>query len=190
MKTVLIATTNNDKFDAVSKVFRNTIFPESEFIIKQMTKEMNVPDEKEEGVNVQRARAKALNAFNHLKEYDFDFIVGLDDALFVKQRFEPNIKEYINKILFENYLEDGEEFGFNRAYCIVDKNEQFYETNITIPYIYHPLKEGFKLEDHTYPLSKVSFAIGYDKPICELNEKDEIEYYLRYVKEGLFALNI
>ena len=188
MKKVLIATTNKDKFDAVSKIFKKTIFPSDEYSIEKLSADINVPDEKEEGNNVERARAKALNAFNHLKEYNFDYIVGLDDALFVKERLEPNIKEYLNRILFENYLSDGEEFGFNRAYCIVDKNEKLYEVALTILYVYHGLKGNLELEDHTYPLSKVSYPIGYDKPICELNDTEETEYYLKYVKDGLMSL--
>ena len=190
MKKVLIATTNNDKYDAVSKIFKNTIFKEDEYIIEKMTDDMNIPDEKEHGNNIERARTKALNAYNHLKEYDYDYIVGLDDAVFIKGRLEPNIKEYLNKILFENYLEDKEEYAFNRAYCIIDRNGKIYETNINIPYIYNSLKENLKIESFTYPLSHVSYPIGYDKPICELNETEEIEYYLKYVKEKIEELNI
>lgn len=52
------------------------------------------------------------------------------------------------------------------------------------------LKEDLKIESFTYPLSHVSYPIGYDKPICELNEKEEIEYYLKYVKEKIMKLNI
>ena len=33
MRRVLIATTNKDKFDAVNKIFKKTIFPDNEFII-------------------------------------------------------------------------------------------------------------------------------------------------------------
>ncbi|MBQ1812738.1 MAG: hypothetical protein II119_02180 [Bacilli bacterium] len=190
MKKVLIATTNKDKYDAVSKIFKHTIFPSTEYSIEKLTRDMNIPDEKEIGSNIERAKAKALNAYNHLKEYDFDYIVGLDDSVFIKNKLEPNIKAFINKILFEKYLNDGEKYAFNRAYCIIDKNKNIYETNLNIPYIYHDLKDNFKLEENTYPLSKVSYPIGYNKPICELNEEEEINYYLKYVKEGLINLKI
>ena len=122
MKKVLIATTNKDKYNIVSTLLKRTIFPESDYEIVKLTEDMNVPDEKETGNNIERARAKALNAFNHLKDYNFDYIVGLDDAVVIKGRIEPNVREYINKILYENYISDGEEYAFNRAYCIVDKN--------------------------------------------------------------------
>ncbi len=190
MKKVLIATTNKDKYDVVSKIFRNTIFPVEEYEIQQLTDEMNLPDEKETGTNIERARAKALNAFYHLQQYHFDYIVGLDDALFIKGKIEPNIKEYINKILYENYLRDGEEYAFNRAYCIIDKDKNIYEVNLPIPFIYQGLKEDYTVENHTYPLSKVAYPIGYDIPIYQLKEKDEINYYLKYVKDGLMSLNI
>ena len=190
MKKVLIATTNKDKYDAVSKIFRRTIFPENDYFVEMLTNEMNVPDEKEEGNNIERARTKALNAFNHLKEYNFDYIVGLDDAIFIKGRIEPNIKEYLNKILFEDFLDDGEEYAFNRAYCIIDNNKKLFEVTIDIPYLYHPLQGNYELEEHTYPLSKVAYPIGYNKPICELNVEEEISYYLKYVEDKLRDLDI
>ena len=190
MKKVLIATTNKDKFDAVSKIFSRTLFPKEEYVIERMTDEMNIPDEKETGNNVERARRKALLAYDALKNYGYDYIVGLDDAIRIKGVLEPNIKEYVKRILEDNYLADGEIYAFNRAYAIVSKNKKLYETAIDISYEYHALKNDFKLEDHTYPLSKVSYPIGYDKPICELNEDEEIAYYLEYVKEGLMSLKI
>ena len=190
MKKVLIATTNNDKYDTVAKIFKNTIFPEEEYIIEKMTDEMNIPDEKEEGNNVERARKKAINAFNHLKDYNYDFIVGLDDAIFIKGELRPNIKEHLKMILFDNYLDDGEEYGFNRAYCIIDKNNKIYETDIYMPYIYHKLKDNLEIKEHTYPLSKVAYPVGFTIPICELNETQEIEYYLNYSKDKLLSLNI
>lgn len=190
MKKVLIATTNNDKYDAVSKIFRMSIFPTNKYIIEKLTNDMNVPDVKESGSNVERARKKAINAFNYLKKFKYDYIVGLDDALLIKNRLEPNIKEYINKILFENFIDDGEEYGFSRAYCIIDKNNKMYEVALKIPYIYHSLNSEFEMKTNSYPLSKVAYPIGYDKPICELSEKEEIEYYLKYVKKGLINLKI
>ena len=190
MKKVLISTTNKDKFKIVSRLFRETIFPEDEYEILSISKDMNIPDEKETGSNVERARQKALNAFNHLKEYNFDYIVGLDDAVVIKGRVEPNIREYMGKILYENYLDDGEEYSFFRAYCIIDKDMNIYETNLNIPEVYHPLKEDYIIEKHTYPLSHVSYPIGYDKPICELNEEEETTYYLKYTRKGLMDLNI
>ena len=190
MKKVLIATTNKDKFDAVSNIFKRTIFKEDKYEIIKQTKEMNIPDEKESGTNIERARQKALNAFNHLKEYNFDYIVGLDDAIRIKGKLEPNIKEYINKILFDNYLSDGEEYAFNRAYCIIDKDEKIYEIDLDIPYVYHSLKEDYKVEDFTYPLSEVAYPIGLNKPVSKLTEEESTDYYVKYVEEGLNSLNI
>ena len=175
MQRVLIATTNRDKFKVVTRIFKNTIFPESEYEISCLTSDMILPEEKETGTNVERARQKALNAYN---------------AVIIKGRVEPNIREYISKILYENYLEDGEEYAFLRAYCIIDKDKNIYETNLSIPEIYHPLKKDYKLEDHTYPLSQVSYPIGHDKPICDFSDKEATEYYLKYVKDGIMGLNI
>ena len=190
MEKVLIATTNKDKYSVVSKIFKKTIFPEDDYEIVCLTDNMNIPDEKETGNNKERARAKALNAFTHLKEYNFDYIVGLDDAMIVKGKDEPNIKEYINKILFENYLDEGEQYAFNRAYAIIDKDGKMYEVDIAIPYEYHKLKKEFKLEDHSYPLSYVSSPVGSNIPVSDLSDEEATEYFLKYVKDGLMNLGI
>ena len=193
MKRVLIATTNFDKFNIVSRVFENTIFAKDEFIIESLADiNLSIKDEKETGTNLERARTKAINAFNALRksEYRYDFVVGLDDAIRVKGILEADIKMYIEKILYENYIDDGEVYAFNRAYVIIDKNKKMYETTIDIPYVYHKLKEKIQLKDHTYPLSRVAYPLGIDKPICDLNEKDEIDYYLKYVKKDLLSLNV
>jgi len=190
MDKVLIATTNIDKYDAVSKIFKKTIFPSNKYIILKLSDEMNIPFEKEFGSNINRAYTKAINAYDYLKKYDFDYIVGLDDAIVIKGIIQPNIRKYINKILFENYLSDGEEYAFNRAYCILDKAKNKYEINLSIPYIYNSLKEEITLKEYTYPLSKVSYPIGYNKPICDLDEEEEVSYYLKYVRDGLMSLKI
>lgn len=193
MKKVLIATTNIDKFKAVSKVFENTIFPKNEFILESLANiKLNIKDEKEVGTNLERARTKAINAFNAVKEsdYNYDFVVGLDDALRVKGVLEANIKKHIDEILYGNYFSEGEEYAFNRAYVIIDKNMKMYETTIDIPYEYHKIKEKIELKDHTYQLAIVAYPLGSDKPICDLSEKDEIDYYLKYVKKDLLNLNI
>lgn len=188
MKKVLIATTNNDKFEIVSELFKRTIFSENEYEILKLTKDMNVPDEKERGNNIERARTKALNAYSYLKEYNFDFIVGLDDAIVIKGKTEPNIKEYLNKIIYENYLEDGEEYAFNRAYCIVDKDKNIFETNIDIPYQYRKLDHDINLREFGYPLSLVSCPVGSNIPLTELTFEEDIEYYLKYSKDALLKI--
>ena len=190
MKKVFLATNNKDKFTVVSNIFKNTIFPEDRFEIVGPTSDIILPEITEEGSNIQRARTKALNAYEYLKKYDYDYMVGLDDALFMKGRIEPNVKSHLKKILYENYLEDGEQFAFNRAYCIIDKNKNLYEISLDIPEIYHPLKENIIIEEHTYPLSNVSYPIGYDKPITKLSYEELIDYSLKYVKDGLMSLNI
>lgn len=193
MKKVLIATTNVDKFKAVSKVFENTIFTKDEFIIESLSNiKLNIKDEKEIGTNLERARTKAINAFNAVNKsgYNYDFVVGLDDAIRVKGILEADIKKHIEEILYGNYINDGEEYAFNRAYVIIDKNMKMYETTIDIPYVYHKINEKVQLKDHTYQLAIVAYPLGSDKPICDLSEKDEIDYYLKYVKKDLLNLNI
>ena len=65
-----------------------------------------------------------------------------------------------------------------------------YKTTIDVPYVYYKVKEKVQLEDHTYQLAIVAYPLGSDKTICDLGEKDEIDYYLKYLKEGLLSLGI
>ena len=67
---------------------------------------------------------------------------------------------------------------------------KMYETTIDISYVYHKVKKKVELKDHTYQLAIVAYPLGSDKPICELSEKEKIDYYLRYVKNDLMGLNI
>ena len=190
MKNVLIATTNNDKYRTVKIIFENTIFPSNEFIINSLkTLNIELEDKKEVGDNLNRAKNKALFAYESLKKYNFDYIVGLDDAIIIKDRLEPNIKEYINKILYENYLEENEKFAFSRAYVIIDKNKNIYETLATIPYIFKENKNAI-VKENSYPLSYISCPIGYDKPVNEITDEERLDYYLKYVKESIMNLNI
>lgn len=190
MKRVLIATTNNDKFDVVKRMFEATIFPKDEFKIDSLkTLNIQLIDEEEIGDNSDRARQKAISASKQLKDYDFDYIVGLDDAIFLKGELRPNVKDYLTKLLYENYLAEGEEYAFNRAYCFVDKEGNEQLITATIPYIYRSTDNAV-IKECSYPLSKVAIPLGYDKPIDELSSEEELNYYLKYVKEALEKINI
>ena len=180
MKKVLIATTNKDKFKIVSGMFKETIFKEDEYEIIQQDDSMKIREVSEKGTNKDRARAKALEAYNALEDYDYDYIVGLDDAIYANGKLDPDIKKIMCKILFQDYIKDGDEYGFNRAYCIIDKEGNVYEFNIDTPYIYHKLEGEFKVEKYTYPLSRVSYPMNCDKPICDLTDEESNEYYLSY----------
>jgi hypothetical protein len=90
--------------------------------------------------------------------------------------------------VFENYLSDGETYAFNRAYCIVDKYKNIYETDIDIPYQYKSLDHDINLKEYGYPLSLVSCPVGSNTPLSELTDEEGIEYYLKYVKEDLMKL--
>lgn len=190
VKTVLIATTNNDKYTTVKNIFENTIFPNTLYKIESLkTLNIELENKKEEGDNLTRARNKALFAFEQLREYNFDYIVGLDDAIVIKNRVEPNVKEYINKILFENYLNENEEFAFIRAYVIIDKDNNIYETTATIPYLFRENKNAI-VKENSYPLSYVSCPIGYEKPVNELTDEERLKYYLKYIDKSIKKLNL
>lgn len=190
MKNVLIATTNNDKYSVVKGIFEATIFPKGKFKIDSLkTLNIELIDEKEVGDNADRAKQKAISAREQLSMYDFDYIVGLDDAIFLKGELRPNVKDYLTKLLYENYLEDGEEYAFNRAYCFIDKEGVIQLVTADIPYIYRHADNAV-LKECSYPLSQVAIPIGYDKPIDELSSEEQLNYYLKYVSEALENIKV
>ncbi len=65
MKKVLIATTNNDKYRVVKKIFERTIFKKDEYKIESLkSANIKLEDKKEEGDNLNRAYQKALEDLN------------------------------------------------------------------------------------------------------------------------------
>ena len=189
MQTVLIATTNEDKFNIVKGIFQATIFPKEEYIIiRPQDLDVKLSEVEEKGTISERARAKALHAREELLGYDIDIFVGVDDAIIMKGRVEPDIKKYMKKILYEGYFVEGEQFCFSRAYCLVDREKNMKETIADVPYLY---KEDKTVEFRTqaYPLDEVAFPLGSDISIAAMNTEEKNEYYFQYIKEPIKSLS-
>ena len=188
MKKILIATTNKDKFKIISYLLKRAGLDDDNYKIVSL-EEINYdgPDNKEIGSIVERAIAKAKMVKNYLKNGEYDWIIGVDDGIRLKGNIIENVKEYLNKILYENYLSENEDFSFPRAYCIINKNDDIYTSVIEIPYIYKS-RENAVLKSFSYPLSQIAVPIGYDKPIIEMTEKESNEYYWKYSEEEIKKL--
>ena len=177
MKKILLATSNKDKFKIVKYILDKAGLSENDYEFFSL-KDINYsgPDEKEQGTIKERARAKATSVRNNLANSDeYEFIIGIDDGVELKGTMRENVKDHINMILFENYLEEGEPIIFPRAYCCIDKNGRMFETIAKIEYSYKH-KDGLKVEPNSYPLSQVMVPIGYDKSLTEMDNKDADEY--------------
>ena len=183
MKKLLIATENKEKFKIVSWLLRKTGLTEENYQILSL-KDINYngPDKKEVGDITQRARIKSETVKQYFSNATYDYFVGIDDGIILKGQMIENVKEHLKKILYENYLSDGEEIIFPRAYYIVGRNnDEVFQEVIEIPYVYMP-RNNACIKEFSYPLSQVSAPIGYDRPIAELTTEEANNYYWKYSK--------
>ena len=186
MKKILIATTNKDKYRIVTYLLKKAGLDDYEY---KSLDDINYsgPDKKEEGTIADRAENKAKVVKDYLdasSSNNFEFIIGIDDGIFIKGALQENIKDYVRKILYENYLNNGEEFAFYRAYCLITKSNQIIKTETQIPYTYK-YKDGAELKANSYPLSQVSVPFGYEVALTDLSNNEEDEYAWKYSKERL-----
>lgn len=186
-KTILLATSNKDKFKIVKFFLQKAGLQENEYQILSL-KDINYsgPDEKEQGSINQRAKAKAISVANNVSN-NYDYIIGIDDGIELKGTMHENVKDYINKILFENYLEVGESVIFPRAYYCIDNNGKTFEIIAKIEYTYKP-KDNLKVEPNSYPLSQVVAPIGFDKSLTEMDSQEADEYCWNRCKEEIIKL--
>ena len=188
MKKILIATTNKDKYKIVTYLLDRAGLKKEEYLYQSLD-DINYdgPDKKEQGSIENRAEEKAKTVKEYLKDNDFEYIIGIDDGIFIKGALQENIKDYIKKILYEGYLENGEEYAFYRAYCFISKNGDILKTEISIPYTYKP-KNGAEIKENSYPLSQVSVPLGSSVALSDMDEESANEYVWEYSKKKLLKI--
>ena len=106
----------------------------------------------------------------------------------MKGKLEENIKDYLKKILYGNYLEENEEICFSRAYCVISKDDKIFRTITKVPYKYKP-KKNAEIKENTYPLKQVCVPLGLDKSLSDLHIDESFSYCYNYTKENLMKLN-
>ncbi|MBQ3408680.1 MAG: hypothetical protein IJH12_05725 [Clostridia bacterium] len=188
MKKILIATTNKDKYKIVKYLLARAGLNEAEYMYQSLEDiSYNGADKKEQGSIEMRAEMKARAIKEYLKDNDYEYIIGIDDGIYIKGGLQENIKDYIKKILYENYLSNGEEYAFYRAYCVITKDGEVFKTETKIPYSYKA-KENAELKPNSYPLSQISVPVGYDKALTDLSEDEANEYTWNNSKEKIIEL--
>lgn len=189
MKKILIATTNKDKFKIISYLLRRAGIMEDAYQILSLD-DINYdgPNNKEVGDITERARRKAETVKRYFNNTTYDYFIGIDDGIILKGQMIENVKEYLKKILYENYLSDGERIIFPRAYCIIGKdNDGVFQEIIEIPYVYMS-RDNVSLNEFSYPLSQIAAPIGYDKPITEMTTEESNNYYWKYSESKIEKL--
>ena len=192
MKKILIATTNKDKYTVVCYLLEKTCFQKKNNFQFFSLNDINyqAKEEKEKGSIIERAKNKAITIKNYLMKNNlniYEYIIGIDDGIILKGKLHENIKDYLKKILLENYLEDGEPIIFYRAFYIISKENKDYEAITNVPYKYRP-KINAIIKDNSYPLKQVCVPLDSNKTLMDLTEEEGCLYCLSHSKESLMKL--
>ena len=84
MPKILIATTNNSKFEVVKELLISCGFENYNFkLLKDL--DLIIEDKKENGNILERAKDKAVNVYNTINNSkynnDFEYIIGIDEGI-------------------------------------------------------------------------------------------------------------
>ena len=184
MKKILIATKNKDKFEIVTKILDKINNANYEYYSLYDIKNLEKSD-KEEGNIEERAYNKANQIYSSIKENDFEYIIGIDDGIKMKGILRENVKDYIEDIINDKYLSEGEQVEIVRAYCFMTKKGE-YKTVITeIPFKYQKFNENLKIEENSYPLSNVLRTLVSSKTVAHIDNDENNQYYLQYSEKKI-----
>lgn len=184
MKKILIATKNKDKFEIVTKILDKINNASYEYYSLYDIKNLEKID-KEEGNIEQRAYNKANQIYSSFKENDFEYIIGIDDGIKMKGILRANVKDYIEDIINDKYLSEGEQVEIVRAYCFMNKKGE-YKTVITeIPFKYQKFNGNLKIEENSYPLSNVLRTLVSNKTVAQMDNDENNQYYLQYSEKKI-----
>lgn len=184
MKKILIATKNKDKFEIVTKILNKINNASCEYYSLNDIKKLEKSD-KEEGNIEERAYNKANQIYSSIKENDFEYIIGIDDGIKMKGILRENVKDYIQDIINDKYLSEGEQVDIVRAYCFMNKKGE-YKTVITeIPFKYQKFNGNLRIEENSYPLSNVLRTLSSNKTVAQMDKDENNQYYLQYSEKKI-----
>lgn len=116
---------------------------------------------------------------------DFQYIIGIDDGIKMKGKLRENVKDYIQAILDDKYLAEGEQVNIVRAYCFMEKNGTSNTVITEIPFRYKKINRKIELKEHSYPLSNVLMPFDSNKTVAEMDEEENNQYYLKYSEKKI-----
>ncbi len=116
---------------------------------------------------------------------DFQYIIGIDDGIKMKGKLRENVKDYIQAILDDKYLAEGEQVDIVRAYCFMEKNGTSNTVITEIPFRYKKINRKIKLKEHSYPLSNVLMPFDSNKTVAEMDKEENNQYYLKYSEKKI-----
>lgn len=178
---ILIATKNMAKFEIISKML-NSILDNNELVINSLN-DVNEYEEKEEtGNNIERAKQKALDAFDNVNE-QFDYILGIDDGIIINDIEYASVKDHLNDILINDNVPVDSKIYITRAYYLISKSKKEKYCYNKIPYIVKRKLSGYEIKG--YPLNAVLSTIDNETVLTERNEEELNDYFLKYSIDDL-----
>ena len=184
MKKILIATKNKDKFEIVTRILNKINNVSYEYYSLYDIENVEKSD-KEEGNIEERAYSKANQIYSNIKENNFEYIIGIDDGIKMKGILRENVKDYIEDIINDKYLSEGEQVEIVRAYCFMNKKGEYKTVTTEIPFKYKRINENLKIEENCYPLSNVLRPLGFRKTVAQMDKNENNEYYLKYSEKEI-----
>lgn len=181
MHKILIATSNQDKFILVSKLFQKLGLQEVEFHSLNMLHQ--VSNLAESGSIEKRAKMKAIEFKELLSEYSV--IIGVDDGILLpgSNTIETEVKRILRQIIYDKILTQGQTVKICRAFYFITKTQECSALTF-IPFIYHDTTDVI-IKPNSYPLSQVLSPLNTTKRIATLSEEEEMTYYQYYCKNEL-----
>ena len=184
MKKILIATKNKDKYEIVTRILNKINTEVYEYY--SLYDIGDYSNSNQENGNIQiRAYNKAQQVFSNIINNDFDFIIGIDDGIKMKGILRENVKDYIEDIIHNNYLSEGEQVEIARAYCFMNKNGEYKIVTTEIPFVFQKIDTSFQIEENSYPLSNVLRPLNSTKTVAQMDKNECNQYYLQYSEKSI-----
>lgn len=174
---ILIATQNVDKFNIISNIIKSSV--KNNIDIYSLNDIEEIPEEKEVGTNLERAKKKAENAKKYVKE-DFDAIIGIDDGIILQDKEYVAVKDHLKDIISGDKIKIGEKIYITRAYYMITKNNEVSYCLNKIPYYLRKKLDEF--DNKGFPLNRVISTIDNKKVLTE-RDKDELNNY--FIKHSI-----
>lgn len=177
---ILIATKNNSKFEIISRMLYSILG--NNILIKSLNDYDYFVDKDEIGTNIERAKAKAKNAEEQIKE-DFDYILGIDDGIIIDGKEYVTVKDHLYDIVVGNKIKIGSTIYITRAYFLISNDKKAILCYNKIPYIVR--KKLDTVEMGGYPLNSVISTIDNDTVLTERSNEELNDYFLKYSIDDL-----
>lgn len=177
---ILIATKNNSKFEIISRMLYSILG--NNILIKSLNNYDYFVDKDEVGTNIERAKAKAKNAEEQIKE-NFDFILGIDDGIVIDGKEYVTVKDHLYDIVVGDKIKIGSTIYITRAYFVISNDKKGFLCNNKIPYIVR--KKLDTIEMSGYPLNSVISTIDNDTVLTERKSEELNDYFLKYSIDDL-----